>query len=312
MERKVAAAFQCRMGPTRAGWKGTLQSIADVLKLVSKEKITPLYADTWLHFIAPMICLSACFMAFIVIPFSPKFQILNISLGIIYWSSVSSFGILGMLIAGWSSYNKWALLSAVRTASQLISYELSIMLSMIVVLIFTGTLDIQKIILSQTNGWWLWRGHVCTFVAFFIFFIASIAELNKPPFDLPEGESELGAGFHTEYSGMQFAFFFLAEYVNLFTTSSIIVALFLGGWLPIHVIGFPILNTYMNNIPSMMWFFIKTMFILFLIMWIRWTFPRLRIDQLIALEWKILLPLSLLNIIVTSVCVLNNFYFYPL
>jgi len=310
IERKVAAAFQCRVGPNRVGWKGILQSVADLLKLLTKEKITPLYSDKFLHFISPMLCISASFMTLLIVPFSPYIQIINIDMGILYWSAVSSLGILGILLAGWSSYNKWSLISAVRAASQLISYELSIILSVLTMIIFTNTLNIQKIVLSQLNGCWIWRGHLVTLIAFTIFFIASIAELNKIPFDLPEGESELGAGFHTEYSGMQFAFFFLAEYVNLFITSTIIVILFLGGWLPWHISGFSIFNELMDSIPPIIWLLLKVSIIIFVIMWIRWTLPRLRIDHLILLEWKFLLPTSLANMVLASFLVLNNLYFY--
>jgi NADH-quinone oxidoreductase subunit H len=310
MERKVAAAFQCRMGPNRVGWKGIMQSIADLIKLLIKEKITPMYADSVIHFFAPFLCLSASFMAILIVPFSPNVQVINIDIGILYWTAVSSLGILGILLAGWSSYNKWSLLSAIRSASQLISYELSIILSIITISIFTNTFNMQKIVMSQINGFWIWRGHISTVIAFVIFFIASVAELNKAPFDLPEGESELGAGFHTEYSGIQFAFFFLAEYVNLFTTSAIIVMLFLGGWLPLNISGLYVFNNLMNVFHPLVWLFFKVFCVIFCMMWIRWTFPRLRIDQLINLEWKFLLPISLINLVLASTLVLNDLYFY--
>lgn len=308
-ERKFCAAIQCRVGPNRVGWKGLLQLVADVLKLMIKEKSTPLFSDKLLYFIAPIMSFSASFMLLLIVPFSPQIQVINLNVGILYWIAISSIGILGVLIGGWSSYNKWALLGAIRSASQMISYELSIILSLLVIAIFTGTLDLQKIVLSQTSGWWLWKGHVVTVIAFITFFIASIAELHRIPFDLPEGESELGAGFHTEYSGMQFAFFYLSEYLNLFIASAMIVTLFLGGWLPFHIYGFTWFNLYMNCIPSIIWFFSKVLLIIFIIMWIRWTLPRLRIDQLIELEWKYLLPLGLINIIFASISVLNNLYF---
>lgn len=310
VERKVAAAFQCRLGPNRAGWKGILQSIADALKLLTKEKITPLYADKLLHFMAPIICLGGAFISLLIIPFSPTVQIINLNIGILYWSAISSLGILGVLIAGWSSYNKWSLLSSIRSASQLISYELSIILSIIVVVIFANTLNMQKIVLSQMEGWWIWRGHISTFVAFVVFFIASLAELNKLPFDLPEGESELGAGFHTEYSGMQFAFFFLSEYINLFISCSIMTVLFFGGWLPIYIKNCPNFNKFMNELSPLLCFFLKAFTFVFLIMWVRWTVPRLRIDQLIELEWKFLLPVSLVNVILASIFVLYELYLF--
>jgi NADH-quinone oxidoreductase subunit H len=308
-ERKFCAAIQCRVGPNRVGWKGLLQLVADVLKLMIKEKSTPLFSDKLLYFIAPIMSFSASFMLLLIVPFSPQIQVINLNIGILYWIAISSIGILGVLIGGWSSYNKWALLGAIRSASQMISYELSIILSLLVIAIFTGTLDLQKIVLSQTSGWWLWKDHFVTVIAFITFFIASIAELHRIPFDLPEGESELGAGFHTEYSGMQFAFFYLSEYLNLFIASAMIVTLFLGGWLPFHIYGFTWFNAYMNYIPSIIWFFSKVFLIIFIIMWIRWTLPRLRIDQLIELEWKYLLPMGLINIIFASISVLNNLYF---
>lgn len=309
-ERKFCAAVQCRIGPSRVGWKGTLQSVADVVKLLLKEKITPIFSEYLLHFLAPILSVSACFMTLLIIPFSPQIQVINLNIGILYWGAISSIGIFGILIGGWSSYNKWSLLGAIRSASQMISYELSIILSILIVAIYTGTLDMQKIVLSQIDGWWIWRGHIVTFVTFFIFFISSIAELNRTPFDLPEGESELGAGFHTEYSGMQFAFFFMAEFINLFITSSIIVVLFLGGWLPFHIYGLTWFNEFMNFFPSVFWFFLKVSFIIFIMMWIRWTLPRLRMDQLIKLEWKFFLPISLINIVLASVSVLYKLYFF--
>jgi len=309
VERKVCAAIQCRIGPNRTGWWGLLQPVADAIKLVLKEKNSPLYCDKLLHFVAPMFCLGACLSSLLIIPFSHNIQVINLNVGILYWSAVSSLGILGILIAGWSSYNKWSLLGAIRSASQMLSYELSIILSIMVIVIYAGTLDVQKIVLSQLDGWWIFKGHIVTVMSFLIFFVASVAELNRTPFDLPEGESELGAGFHTEYSGIQFGFFFLAEYINVFITSAIIVTLFLGGWLPFHLYGMLSFNNAMNGIHPIIWFFLKVSLIIFVIVWIRWTLPRLRIDQLIYLEWKFLLPLGLINIVLSAMSVLYSFHF---
>jgi len=311
IERKICAAFQCRLGPSRVGWNGTLQTIADAIKLLLKERITPNKSDKILHFVAPMFCIMATLMTLIIIPYNPQIQIININIGILYWMALSGLGVIGIVIGGWSSYNKWSLLGAMRAGSQLLSYELSIILSIMVIVIFSGSLDLQEIILSQHSGWWIWRGHIVTIISFIIFLVASIAELNRVPFDLPEGESELTAGFHTEYSGIQFAFFFLSEYINLFIMASIMTTLFFGGWLPFNIYGLDYFNTLMSLIPPSIWFLSKVSIIIFIIMWIRWTFPRLRLDQLLQLEWKFLLPIGLINVLLSSIIVIFNIYFFP-
>lgn len=309
-ERKIAAHFQCRLGPMRVGWHGTLQSLADALKLLLKEDIVPAAADRFLHALAPLICMMAALLAIIAIPASPALALADMNIGVLYISAISGFSVIGILIGGWSSNNKWSLLGAMRAGAQIISYELSVTLSILVIVMFSGSLKLSEIIQSQALGWWIWRAPVVGLVAFIIFLIASTAEINRTPFDLAEGESELTAGFHTEYSGMRFAFFFLAEYLNLFIVAALGATLFLGGWMPLHIGNFQIFNQVMDLIPPLVWFGSKVAALIFLIMWFRWTFPRLRIDQMMKLEWKVLLPFGLVNIVLSAALVLTRFYFF--
>jgi NADH-quinone oxidoreductase subunit H len=311
-ERKVAARFQCRVGPMRVGWHGTLQTLADALKLLTKEDIVPQSADRFLHTLAPILALMASVLAIVVIPMSPLVQLADLNIGVVYVTAVASMGVLGVLLGGWSSYNKWSLLGAMRAGAQIISYEISAVLSILVAVLFAGTLSLAEIVQSQADGWWIWRGHVVGFIGFFVFLIASTAELNRTPFDIPEGESELTAGFHTEFSGMRFAFFFLAEFLNMFVVSAFAATLFLGGWMPFHIGGWDGFNAIMDLIPAGVWFTLKTVFLIFVLMWFRWTFPRLRVDQLMSLEWKFLLPLSITNLMLAAVVVLLGWYFFPL
>lgn len=310
-ERKLAAHFQCRIGPMRVGWHGILQSTADALKLLLKEDIVPDKADKVLHLLAPGFALLATMLALVVIPFSPGLQVADINIGVLYVIAVSGLGVLGILIGGWSSNNKWSLLGAMRSGSQIISYEISASLSILVVVIFSGSLQLTQIVESQNAGWWIWRAHGIGLVAFLMFLTASIAEINRTPFDLPEGESELTGGFHTEYSGLRFAFFFLSEFVNMFIASALTVTLFLGGWMPFHIGDFTTFNSVMDLLPPLAWFWLKCAGIIFVIIWFRWTFPRLRVDQLMKLEWKILLPVGLVNLVLASVAVVFNLYFFP-
>jgi NADH-quinone oxidoreductase subunit H len=212
-------------------------------------------------------------------------------------------------MAGWSSNNKYSLLGAMRSGAQIVSYELSAGLSIIAVVTLCGSLSVHDIIASQTNGWWIFKGHLPVMFSFVIYVIASTAELNRAPFDLAEAESELTAGYHTEYSGMQFGMFYLTEYINMIVVSMIATTLFLGGWLPFHIYGFTFFNILMDYIPSFIWFFGKVFFIIFLVMWFRWTFPRLRIDQLLKLEWKYLLPLSILNLMLVALISVMGWHF---
>ncbi len=311
-ERKVAAHFQCRLGPMRVGWHGTLQSIADSLKLFLKEDIVPTKADHLLHAFAPVISVMAAILTLIAIPFSSHLVLADVSIGVLYVSAVSGIGVLGILLGGWSSNNKWSLLGAMRAGAQIISYELSVTLSLLVIILFAGSLRLTDIVHSQEAGWWIWRAPGVGLLAFVLFLIASTAEINRTPFDLAEGESELTAGFHTEYSGLRFAFFFLAEYMNLFIVAAMGATLFWGGWMPLHIGGFTAFNQLMDFIPGTVWFFGKVITLIFVIMWFRWTFPRLRVDQLMSLEWKVLMPLGFLNLLVAAFLSLFGWYFFPL
>ena len=309
MERKVSAYMQVRLGPNRVGPKGMFQTVADTLKLLVKEGLTPNGSDKFLFNLAPFIVMIAAMLILAPIAFAKNFQIWDVNIGVLYVSAVSSIGVIGILMAGWSSNNKYSLLGAMRSGAQIVSYELSAGLSILVVVIFTGDLSISKIIESQETGWWIFRGHLPMLIAFIIFIIAVTAETNRAPFDLAEAESELTAGFHTEYSGMKFALFFLAEYVNIFIVCAIGATLFLGGWMPLHIGNWEAFNRIMDYIPSSLWFMGKTFFLIFVIMWFRWTFPRLRIDQLLNLEWKYLLPISMFNLLLATLIAIQGWYF---
>lgn len=309
-ERKIAAHFQCRLGPMRVGWHGTLQTIADTVKLLLKEDIVPKNADRFLYGLAPILAVMAALMSLMAIPFSSVLNLADMNIGVLYISAVSGIGVLGILVGGWGSNNKWSLIGAMRAGAQIISYELSMTLAILVVVIFSGSLKFSEIIQSQSNGWWIWRGHFVGVLGFILFLISSTAEVNRTPFDLAEGESELTAGFHTEYSGLRFSFFFLAEYVNLFIVSAVGATLFLGGWMPFHIGQWDTFNSIMDLLPQGLWFALKTLFMIFMSMWFRWTFPRLRVDQLMRLEWKVLLPLGLMNLLFAAICTLTHFYFY--
>ncbi len=309
MERKVSAYMQVRLGPNRVGPKGMFQTLADTLKLLVKEGLTPTGSDRFLFNLAPFIVMIAAMLILAPIAFAKNFQIWDINIGVLYVSAVSSIGVIGILMAGWASNNKYSLLGAMRSGAQIVSYELSAGLSILVIVIFTGDLSISKIIESQQTGWWIFRGHIPVLIAFVIFIIAVTAETNRAPFDLAEAESELTAGFHTEYSGMKFALFFLAEYVNIFIVCAIGATLFLGGWMPLHIGNWEAFNQVMDYIPSSLWFIGKTFFLIFVIMWFRWTFPRLRIDQLLNLEWKYLLPISMFNLLLATLIAIQGWYF---
>ncbi|GIL18877.1 MAG: NADH-quinone oxidoreductase subunit H [Oligoflexia bacterium] len=310
VERKLAAHFQCRLGPMRVGWHGTLQTIADALKLLLKEDIVPKNADRFLHALAPLLTVMGALLALMALPFSPYLTVADMNIGVLYVSAVSGIGVLGILVGGWSSNNKWSLLGAMRAGAQIISYELSMTLAILVVVVFAGSMKFSDIVLSQSQGWWVWRAPLVGIVGFIIFLISSTAEVNRTPFDLAEGESELTAGFHTEYSGLRFSFFFLAEYVNLFIVSAIGATLFLGGWMPFHIGNWESFNQVMDLIPAGLWFGLKVAFMIFMSMWFRWTFPRLRVDQLMKLEWKILLPIGFVNLILAAALTISNFYFF--
>ena len=309
MERKVSAWIQIRLGPNRVGPKGMFQSLADTLKLLVKEAMTPSGSDKFLFNLAPYIAMMVAMLLMAPIAFSSNFQMWDLNIGVLYVSAVSSISVISILIAGWASNNKYSLMGAMRSGAQIVSYELSAGLSILAVVVLTGSLNINDIIQSQANGWWIFKGHIPAIIAFVIFITAVTAETNRAPFDLAEAESELTAGFHTEYSGMKFALFFLAEYVNVFIVCAIGATLFLGGWMPFHVGNWQGFNHVMDYIPGSVWFFGKTFFLIFVIMWFRWTFPRLRIDQLLNLEWKYLLPISMFNILLVTVMAILGWHF---
>jgi NADH-quinone oxidoreductase subunit H len=309
MERKVAAHMQIRLGPNRVGPMGMFQTTADTLKLLLKEGLTPNGADKLLFNLAPFIVMIVAMLLLAPIAFSKGFQIWDVNIGVLFISAVSSVSVIGILMAGWASNNKYSLLGAMRSGAQIVSYELSAGLSIISIVVLTGSLQISDIIASQQNGWWLFKGHIPAIIAFVIFIIAVTAETNRAPFDLAEAESELTAGFHTEYSGMRFALFFLADYINIFIACAIGATLFLGGWMPLHIGNWEGFNRIMDYVPGSIWFFAKTFFLIFLIMWFRWTFPRLRIDQLLNLEWKYLLPISLFNLLLMTLMAIMGWHF---
>ena len=309
MERRVAAWMQIRMGPNRVGPKGMLQSVADTIKLMVKEGLTPNGADKFLFNFAPYIAMMVAMLLMAPIAFAKDFQLWNLNIGVLYVTAVSSIMVISILMAGWASNNKYSLMGAMRSGAQIVSYELSAGLSILTIVVFTGSLNISDIIYSQANGWWIFKGHIPALISFVIFIIAVTAETNRAPFDLAEAESELTAGFHTEYSGMKFALFFLAEYINVFIVCAIGATLFLGGWMPFHIGHWQAFNHVMDYIPSSIWFFGKTFFLIFLIMWFRWTFPRLRIDQLLNLEWKYLLPISMFNLLLATAIAILGWHF---
>ena len=304
MERKVCAYFQCRVGPMRVGPWGIFQVFADVVKMLIKEIFSVDRADKLLYYLAPILVMVASVGTFSFLPFNKGMEVLDFNVGVFMITAVSSLSVIGIFMAGWASNNKYSVVSAMRGAVQLISYEMSLGLCYITAVVFLGTMQMSGIVEAQTGPWnWLIiQGHVPACVAFLVFLIAGNAEANRGPFDLAEAESELTAGYHTEYSGMGFGFYYLAEYLNLFVIAGLAAGVFLGGWAPLNI-GIEAFDNLMNLIPGFVWFFGKTFFLVFILMWIRWTFPRLRIDQILKLEWKYLMPLMLLTLVVAAVCV---------
>ncbi len=308
-ERKVCAFMQNRLGPNRIGPFGIFQTIADLIKLLFVEMIPIKNADGFLFNLAPFIVIIAGFMALAAIPFANGLHAIDMNIGVLYVIAVSSMGVIGVLLAGWSSNNKYSLIGAIRSGAQIVSYELSVGLALITVVILAGSMQLSVIVEAQRDGWFIFKGHIPAFIAFVIYLIASTAETNRGPFDLAEAESELTAGYHTEYSGIKFAFFFLAEYMNMFIVASIAATVFLGGWMPFHVGPWDGFNHVMDFIPPFVWYIGKTFFVIWLMMWFKWTFPRLRIDQLLTLEWKYLLPINLVNVLIMAFIVLMGWHF---
>jgi len=284
LERKFSGYVQQRLGPNRLGPRGLLQTLADVVKLLGKEDIIPSAADKWVFTIASLVVMVPALMIYAVIPFGEKMIAADLNLGVFYFIAIASTSTLAFLMAGWGSNNKYSLLGGMRVVAQMVSYEIPMVFSLLGVVMLTGSLKMSDIMAAQKDIWFI----VLQPVAFVVYFIASIAELNRAPFDLPEGEQEIIAGPYTEYSGMRYALFFLAEYANMIAVSALAATLFLGGasgpWL-----------------PSWLWFVIKVYIMILLYMWVRWTFPRVRLDHMMAFNWKFLLPVSLLNILVTGI-----------
>ena len=304
MERKVCAYFQCRLGPMRVGPWGLLQVFADVIKMLTKEIFFVDKADQLLYRTAPVLVIVASVGAFSFLPWNKGAVILDFNVGIFLYTAISAIGVVGIFIAGWSSNNKYGLISAMRGAVQMISYEMSLGLCLITACILTGTMQVSGIVEAQNGpfGWLIFQGHIPALIAFLIFLIAGNAEANRGPFDLAEAESELTAGYHTEYSGMGFGFYYLAEFLNLFIVAGMTSLVFLGGYAPIQI-GVEAFDEAMDYIPGIVWFLGKAFAMVWLLMWIKWTFPRLRIEQILKLEWKYLMPTALLNLILMTACV---------
>lgn len=309
MERKVCGFFQCRLGPMRVGKWGVLQVFADVIKMLIKEIISLKHSDKFLYELAPYMVIIASILSFSCLPISKGLEVIDFNVGVFFLLAASSIGVVGILLAGWGSNNKFSLIGAMRSGAQVISYELSVGLSILTMVVFMGTMQFSEIVEGQAAGWFIFRAHIPALVAFIIYLIAGNAETNRGPFDLPEAESELTAGYHTEYSGMHFGFFYLAEFLNMFIIAGVAATIFLGGWMPLHIPGWEGFNTVMDYIPGFIWFFGKAFFVVFLLMWIKWTFPRLRIDQILKLEWKYLVPISMVNLLVMVLIVVFGLHF---
>ncbi len=283
MERKVAAHIQLRPGPMEVGWHGAIQTVADAVKLLGKELITPEEVDRPVYWLAPIVVFLPVLLSFLVIPFSSAWIIRDMNVGILLILAFSTMAVLAILMAGWASNNKYSVFGAIRSVAQNVSYEIPLLIAVMSVILMVGSFSLSDIVAAQERYWYI----LVQPLAFLLYLTCATAETNRAPFDLPEAESELVAGFHTEYSGMRFALFFLAEYTNMLIVSAVATVLFLGGWRG------PFL-------PGPVWFLLKVYFIIFVIMWFRWTFPRVRFDQLITFAWKILIPLAFANLLLTA------------
>lgn len=300
-ERKVIGYIQVRIGPNRVGLFGLLQPFADLIKLIHKEIIVPTRSNKYLFIIAPLFSLTPALAGWAVIPFSEGLVLANINAGVLFLFAMSSLSVYGVIIAGWASNSKYAMLGALRSAAQTVSYEIAMGFAFVGVLLAAGSMNISDIVVSQHGGFWHWW-FLPLLPLFMVFWIAGIAETNRAPFDLAEGESEIVAGFHVEYSAIGFALFFLAEYASMVLISTIMALLFLGGWLsPFE--GIPVLEDIFFFVPGMIWLFAKVSFFLFVYLWIRATFPRYRYDQLMRLGWKVLIPVTIVWVIVTALMV---------
>jgi len=307
-ERKVCALMQNRLGPNRVGPAGMFQTVADLVKLLFVELVPIKNADKKLFNLAPFIVIIASIMAIGALPFAKGLHAIDLNIGVFYLMAVSSMGVIGVLLAGWSSNNKYSLIGAMRSGAQIVSYELSVGLALVTMVVLAGTMQLSEIIEAQRWGWFIFTGHIPAVIAFVIYIVAGTAETNRGPFDLAEAESELTAGYHTEYSGIKFALFFLAEYINMFIVAAIAATVFLGGWMPLHVYGWDGFNKVMDLIPPFFWFLGKSFGVVFIMMWLKWTFPRLRIDQLLTLEWKFLLPINIFNLLLMALLVLIGWH----
>jgi NADH-quinone oxidoreductase subunit H len=305
LERKLQAWVQVRLGPMRVGPHGMLQPVADVMKLLVKEDVRPASADKWLFTLAPILVLVPAFIVFAVIPFDDgvsifgktfSLYITDINVGLLYIVSISSIGVYGIILGGWASNSKYPLLASLRASAQLVSYEVAVTMTLVSMILMAGSLSMVEVVRAQ-EAQGLWYAFVQPF-AFGIYVIGGLAETNRAPFDLPEAESELTGGFHTEYSGMRFALFFLAEYANMIVVSAVATTLFLGGWLR----PFPGVSwlAWLDVVPGALWFVFKTFLFLWFFLWVRATLPRYRYDQLMRLGWKVLIPMAIANVIVTA------------
>ncbi len=319
MERKVLAHMQSRLGPMRTGWHGLLQPVADAVKFIFKEDIIPAKADKWVFSIAPLILLVMAFGAFVAVPFGPAtdfFGLLpkavplwaaNLNIGVLYILAMASVGTYGVIMAGWASNNKYSLMGGFRSAAQMISYEIPMAFAIVTVVLLAGSLNLSEIVQAQQKQWFLYALPIGP-VAFFLYLFSGIAETNRVPFDLPEAESELVAGYFTEYSGIRFGLFFMAEYMNMLVVAFLVSIMFLGGWLPVQIFpqwlgGFaPVawINAALAAVPPVLWLLGKVYFFIFFYMWLRATLPRYRYDQLMALSWKFMIPLSLATLLATA------------